>query len=84
MKTNQTREESSHVTSAFAFPFDLWRCILENVDVKYEHCHELPFLTSDANTDANIMCEQGFRVKDISNNSLHSKRINVDLINRLQ
>ena len=51
-----------HVTSAFAFSFDICRHILENANVKCEHNHLLlqnPLLTFDANTNADVTCKQG-------------------------
>ena len=54
-----------HVTSAFAFSFDLCRHILENANVKCKHNHLLlqnPLLMFDTNTNADVTCKQGLRV----------------------
>ena len=54
-----------HVTSAFAFSFDLCRHILENANVKCKHHHLLlwnPFMMFDTNADADadVTCKQSF------------------------
>ena len=52
----------SHVFHPFAFFFHLCHPILENVNVKCQHNHLLPwdlFLTSDANANADVTCDQG-------------------------
>ena len=55
--------EHSHVTSAFAFCFDLWKLI---ISVKREQYHSLPqnwFLAIDANANGEVTCEQAFTVR---------------------
>ena len=42
VKKNVDVKAHSHVTSVFAFFFDLCRPVLENVNVKCEHHHLLP------------------------------------------
>ena len=59
------------MTSVCAFSFDLWRLVLQNVNVWCERHHELPWfplLTFDANAD--VMYKQGlFTLPDADSDS---------------
>ena len=66
---NVNKPLHSH-TKCLRFSFDLYRPILQNTNVKYEHYNLLPpFLTFHANED--ITCEQGLTPGSQSHLSLH-------------
>ena len=54
----------SHVTSAFAYFFDLCRSVLQNANVKLDHYHFLPwnpFLRFGAKAKIDVTCDQDLR-----------------------
>ena len=69
MKASIFFKVHSHITSAFAFFFDLCRPVLENANVSGEHYHFFPWnplLTFDTNASAGVMCEQSFSVGSVN------------------